>query len=134
MDVLVGIDVQPVSEVASSMREFGERYTHRLFTDHELTTCGEDPVTSASSLAARFAAKEAVLKVLDSPSEAIAWKAIEVRRSTSRGPVIVLNGHAAEVANAKGITKMSLSMSHGGDTAAATVVALVSSVEDREDS
>lgn len=67
----VGVDVVSVADVAASVRRFGDRYVHRIFTPHEIAACrtacvpaGGDPTYSAESLAARFAAKEAVVKVL----------------------------------------------------------------------
>jgi holo-[acyl-carrier protein] synthase len=123
--ILVGTDVQPIDEVASSIGEFGTRYTHRLFTDHERQSCGDDPALAASGLAARFAAKEAVLKILDSPVIAPPWRAIEVQRTESGRPEIVLSGTAAELAQSQGINSLSLSLSHAGGIAFATVVAQV---------
>lgn len=85
MQILVGIDVQPIEEVEPSMRQFGVRYAHRLFTDVELESCGENPVTAASGLAGRFAAKEAVLKILDSQDTVPPWKSIEVQHAKGGG-------------------------------------------------
>lgn len=124
--VLVGTDVQPIDEVAASIREFGPRYTHRLFTDHELESCGENPITAASGLAARFAAKEAVLKILESPDSVPSWRSIEVRRGAGGRPELALDLETASRARRQGITHMSVSLSHGGGVATATVVAQVS--------
>lgn len=125
MNILVGIDVQPIDEVEASIREFGARYSHRLFTDHEIECCGDNPRTAASGLAARFAAKEAVLKILDTRETVPSWKAIEVRRTEGGPPEIVLSGEASEVARRQGVEQMSLSLSHGGGVATAVVVAQV---------
>jgi holo-[acyl-carrier protein] synthase len=124
--VLVGTDVQPIDEVTASIKEFGTRYTDRLFTDRELANCGENPVTAASGLAARFAAKEAVLKILDSSDTVPPWKSIEVRRDEGGRPEIVLDERTAEQAHRQGIIQMSVSLSHAGGMAIATVVAQVS--------
>ncbi|MGA7834241.1 MAG: 4'-phosphopantetheinyl transferase superfamily protein, partial [Acidimicrobiales bacterium] len=102
------------------------RYTHRLFTEHELESCGEDPATSASGLAGRFAAKEAVLKVLDLGEVVPSWKAIEVHRGTTGRPQIILSGDAAAIAHRQGVRDMSVSLSHAGGIATAAVVARVS--------
>jgi holo-[acyl-carrier protein] synthase len=130
MRILVGVDVQPIDEVAASIREFGERYTKRLFTDHELESCGENPVTAVSGLAGRFAAKEAVLKVLDLAEAVPAWRDIEVRRSPSGRPQIVLSGDAREIARRQGVRDLSVSLSHGGGIATATVVAQLADEEE----
>lgn len=123
MRILVGTDVQPIDEVEASMAQFGERYTRRLFTDHEILCCGENPVTAAAGFAARFAAKEAVLKILDSSATVPPWKSIEVQREGRGAPRIVLNNEAADLANEQGIENIALSLSHGGGIATAVVVA-----------
>lgn len=125
MKILVGIDVQPIDEVEASIREFGARYSHRLFTDHELESCAKNPLTAACGLAARFAAKEAVLKILDTRETVPSWKTIEVRRTEGGRPEIVLCGEASELARRQGVEQMSLSLSHGGGIATAVVVAQV---------
>ena len=61
----IGLDVQSIEEVQDSIAEFGDLYTQRVFTPHEIESSAGDSSTRASSLAGRFAAKEAVLKVLD---------------------------------------------------------------------
>lgn len=125
MRILVGNDVQPIDEVAASMTEFGERYTRLLFTDHEIECCGKNPITAAQGLAARFAAKEAMLKILDSELPAPPWKSIEVHRDAQGRPKIVLRREAAYQARHQGIEHISLSLSHGGGIATAVIVAQV---------
>jgi len=124
VSIHVGIDVQPIAEVEASLREFGARYTHRLFTDDEIAYCGDGPA-AASSLAGRFAAKEAVLKILDLDEIVPRWRSIEVRRSNGGRPVVALHGEAADLARSQGIHDLSLSISHGGGIASAVVIAQV---------
>lgn len=124
MNVLVGIDIQPIDEVEDSLRQFGARYRRLLFTDEELACCGDGPATAAS-LAARFAAKEAVLKILDAQEKVPPWRTIEVRRTAGGRPTIMLHGVAADIARYQGIHDISVSLSHGGGIAAAAVVAAV---------
>jgi holo-[acyl-carrier protein] synthase len=130
MKILVGIDVQPISEVEASLRTFGARYSRRLFTEHELECCGANPATASSGLAARFAAKEAVLKILDTRETVPSWRSIEVLRTASGRPEIVLHDEAADLASLQGIHEMSVSLSHAGGIAAAAVVAPVSDNEE----
>jgi holo-[acyl-carrier protein] synthase len=129
MNVVIGIDVQPISEVEASIVEFGARYTRKLFTDHEIECCETNAGTSAAGLAARFAAKEAVLKILDTQESVPPWKTIEVHRTQTGKPEIVLSGEAAELAHSQGVEHLSLSISHGGGIAAAAVVAHISQCE-----
>jgi holo-[acyl-carrier protein] synthase len=126
MKILVGIDVQSISEVEHSLRTYGPRYTRRLFTDHELSSCASGAKRSAEELASRFAAKEAVLKVLDVTDVVPSWKDIEVRWAATGRPAIALGGDAAAIARRQGVQQMSLSLSHAGDTAGATVIAEIS--------
>lgn len=124
MKVLVGIDIQPIDEVEESLRNFGARYRRLLFTNNELEYCGDTPST-ALSLAARFAAKEAVLKILDTEEVVPSWRSIEVTRTKGGRPKIVLHGAAADLARRQGIGDISVSLSHGGGFATAAVVAPV---------
>jgi holo-[acyl-carrier protein] synthase len=124
MNVLVGIDIQPIDEVEDSLRTFGSRYRHLLFTGDELASCGDGPA-AAASLAARFAAKEAVLKILDTRETVPPWRSIEVQRTDGGRPEIVLHGVAADIARHQGIQNVSVSLSHAGGIATAAVVAPV---------
>jgi holo-[acyl-carrier protein] synthase len=121
--VLVGIDIQPVDEVRSSLESFGERYTSKLFTTQEVASCGVDPGRASRGLAARFAAKEAVMKVLAPSGSVPPWKDIEVRTATDGQPTITLHNLAAALANERGITQVAISLSHAGGFAAAAAVA-----------
>ncbi len=123
MKILVGIDVQSISEVEDSLQTYGSRYTGRLFTDDELLSSMGSASNLASQLASCFAAKEAVLKVLDVADVVPSWKDIEVRCTTTRQPEIALSGDAGAIARRQGVQQMSLSLSHAGDTAGATVIA-----------
>lgn len=123
MTVLVGIDIQAVDEVRESMEEFGLRYLGRIYTDQEIADSGSMREVAASRLAERFAAKEAVFKVLDVGDAVPLWKEIEIHRRGAGHPEIVLTGVAAEVATRQGIETMSLSLSHSGGFAAAAVIA-----------
>ena len=122
VNLLVGIDIQPIEEVESSLRTFGSRYRRLLFTDRELEICGDNSTTS-SRLAARFAAKEAVLKILDIQDVVPSWRSIEVGGDSDCRPEIILYDVAAELAHAQGIRDVFVSLSRGGDVAVATGVA-----------
>lgn len=120
----VGVDLASVAEVERSLRHFGDRYARRLFTDHELASVAgsDDP---AASLAARFAAKEAVIKVLEPSGSRPAWRDIEVRRRRNGACRLRLHGRAASLAHARGIAGMSVSLSHEAGLAVAVVAASV---------
>lgn len=118
--VLVGTDIQPISEIAESIDRFGSRYLRRLFTNHEIASCGG----SAPGLTARFAAKEATIKVLRPTSLIPRWRSIEVCRQPGGWVEIVLHAEAAELARQQHIGELSVSLSHGGDIGTATVIAM----------
>ena len=126
--IRVGTDLVRVHDVAESMDRFGDRYLRRVYTDHELETCGG----VAARLAARFAAKEATIKVLRPADVRPDWRAIEVRRHESGACDLQLSGTAAAQAAAAGITGLAVSLTHEGDLAAAVVVASVDPIEPEE--
>jgi holo-[acyl-carrier protein] synthase len=123
--VLVGVDLTCVAEVAASIERFGDRYLQRLFTEHELASCHGHPDTVAAGLAARFAAKEATIKVLKPVAARPEWRSMEVHRAPNGACEMRLTDGAAMLASELGITDLAVSLSHEGDLAAAVVVALV---------
>jgi len=122
----VGLDVISVDEVAASIERFGDRYLHRLFTPHELETCGDVEGVRSRRLAARFAAKEAVIKVLRPGDRTPAWRDIEVWRHESGWCEIRLHGSAADLAAGAGLGDLVLSITHDALVAAAVVVTTAS--------
>lgn len=119
MTLRVGTDLVSVSEVRESIAASGDRYLRRIYAAEELADTGGDP----RRLAARFAAKEAVLKVLRPADEALPWNEIRVRRHPSGWTDLVLRGRVARSADEAGLTDWAVSLTHEGDLAAATVVA-----------
>ena len=122
--VRVGADVVSVHQVEESLARFGSRYLERIYTQHEIeSSVGGSPVCAAS-LAARFAAKEATLKVLRPLGHQPDWRSVEVRRHAGGWCTMALSGHAAVLADQAGIAELAVSLTHEGDIAAAVVVAL----------
>jgi holo-[acyl-carrier protein] synthase len=116
----VGIDVVPVARFAAALaRTTG--LAERLFTETERFTAAGAP-RSAESLAARFAAKEAVAKALGAPGGML-WTDAEVRTDDAGRPSLTVRGTVAAQASALGVTRWHLSLSHDGGMAAATVIA-----------
>jgi holo-[acyl-carrier protein] synthase len=111
----VGIDVVDVERLARAL-DRTPSLTGRLFTEHELESPG------VASLAARFAAKEAVAKALGAPG-GLRWRDAEVVRLDSGRPVLRMSGGVANEAASQGIRTWHLSMSHDGGIATAVVVA-----------
>jgi holo-[acyl-carrier protein] synthase len=124
MAILVGLDLVAVANVADSLRAaHGDRYLERLFTEREIADCRTAAGIDAERLAARFAAKEATLKVLPAADEGVSWQDIEVRREPSGRVSLELRGRGAELAAAAAIVDFSLSITHESGFAAAVVVA-----------
>jgi holo-[acyl-carrier protein] synthase len=119
----VGCDLTNPLDVAASIEQFGDRYLRRIYTDAELAGCA-GPILS-QRLAARFAAKEAVAKVLGELSGALPWRSIEVGSDHSGRPVIALHAQAAALAAAQGIRSFEVSLSHEPIMAMAVVLAEV---------
>ncbi|PZS33182.1 MAG: holo-ACP synthase [Pseudonocardiales bacterium] len=116
----VGIDVVPVARFAEAL-ERTPALARRLFTSGELVTPSGEP-RSAESLAARFAAKEALAKALGAGG-GMAWTDAEVHTDDSGRPSLAVQGTVAVRAASLGVTRWHLSMSHDGGMAAATVIA-----------
>ena len=124
----VGMDLVAVADVQEAVRSHADRYLTRVYSSAELGYCLEaSPRLAAERLAARFAAKEAAMKVLRPLGEdqAIPWSAIEVVRGDSGAPELALSGRAAELASAAGVTDLAVSLTHERDYAAAVVVAQI---------
>jgi len=121
-DYSVGVDLVDIAEVARSVKRFGDRYLRRVFTEHELSCCTGSPDAAAASLAARFAAKEATLKVLGPHDGRPDWRSIEVVRLPNGACKLRLRGAAARLAVERGLGPFALSMTHEAGMAAAVVV------------
>jgi holo-[acyl-carrier protein] synthase len=127
----VGVDLVRVADVTESIARFGTRYTERLFTADERAYCDADVPRAAERYAARFAAKEATVKVFRVMAhDAIDPRSIEVRQLPEGACEIVLYDGAIALARRSGIADLSLSMSHEQDYATATVVACLAPVGD----
>ena len=122
----VGIDLASIEAVEESIRVHSERYLGRVFTTTELDDCRQpDGGYDAGRLAARMAAKEAVLKVLRVADEAIPWRAIGVRSDAGGRPVVELSGPAQQLARMRGIESLEVSLTSAAPFAGAVVVAEV---------
>jgi len=123
MAMRVGIDLVSVDSVRESIREHGDRYLKRIYTEGELSDCHTPQGIVAERLAARFAAKEATLKVLRPVDEGIPWRTIEVVRQGAGWVEVELSGRAADLAAEGGLSDFALSISHEADYASAIVIA-----------
>lgn len=114
MIIGIGVDVVVVSRFADQLQRT-PALRERLFTPGERNL-------HIRSLAARFAAKEAVAKALGAPA-GMNWQDCQVVSDTAGAPCVEVTGKVAEIAAAKGVSRWHLSMSHDGDIATGMVVA-----------
>jgi holo-[acyl-carrier protein] synthase len=120
MIVGVGIDVVPVERFAAALERTPAMAT-RLFTKDELVSRSGVPRTP-ESLAARYAAKEALAKALGAGG-GMHWTDAEVRTDDVGRPFLNVTGTVAERAESLGVTHWHVSLSHDGGIASATVIA-----------
>ncbi|MBK8436141.1 MAG: holo-ACP synthase [Austwickia sp.] len=114
MIVGVGIDVVDLARFEQTLARH-PRLRERLFTPAERDL-------PPASLAARFAAKEAIAKALGSPG-GLAWTDAEVRRGSGGRPVVEVSGTVAAAARDAGVRTWHVSLTHDGGVASAVVVA-----------
>jgi holo-[acyl-carrier protein] synthase len=116
----VGVDVVPVARFAETLHRTPS-LAARLFTAAELVTHTGQPRTP-ESLAARFAAKEALAKALGAGG-GMHWTDAEVVTDDAGRPSLVVTGTVAARAHSLGVTRWHVSLSHDGGIASATVIA-----------
>lgn len=124
MPTRVGFDLVSVAAVEDELRApTRDRYLARVYTEREVADCTTDGGIRAERLAARFAAKEATVKVLPPMTVGFALSDIEARRTSSGRVEIELTGAVATLASSAGIIGLSVSLTHEAGMAGAVVVA-----------
>jgi holo-[acyl-carrier protein] synthase len=117
----IGVDLVEVDRMRRTLART-PALVERLFTDAERAYCERrrDPT---ERFAARFAAKEAVMKALGVGLGAVGWHEVEVVRAESGRPSLALTGRAADLAAELGVVRWHLTMSHTTRVAEAIAVA-----------
>jgi holo-[acyl-carrier protein] synthase len=115
-----GVDLIDIDRFTHAYLRYNQRFLKRLFTPSELAENGDN----MASLAARFAAKEAVAKAFGTGIGHITWHEIEICRGCSGEPILHLYGEAQKLADEHHLNTWSLSLSHTQDQAIAIVVAM----------
>jgi holo-[acyl-carrier protein] synthase len=119
----LGLDATDIGRIADVITRYGERFTHRLFTDGEVAYCSrrKEP---AIHFAGRFAAKEAAMKALGTGhSHGVLWRDVEVFRHGGP-PQLRLHGGAARRFAAMGGRSSLLTITHSDALALAQVMIL----------
>lgn len=118
----VGTDLVDVARLQRAAARHGARLLARVFTPAEIEYCHSQS-RPFESFAARFAAKEAFFKALGTAArDGISWQDMEVRRDGRSRPELVLHGRARELADARGVVQVHVSLSHTAHYATAMVV------------
>src|SRR5580765_8214393 len=122
MIVSIGIDIIEVARIREVLIRT-PRFAERVFTAAERAYCDSRGVVAAQHYAARFAAKEAALKALQTGWRGgIGWQDVEIAARDSGAPFLILHGMVQELLAASGATTTHLSMSHTSEHAIAQVV------------
>lgn len=116
----LGIDIIKVDRIRASLERFGARFTNRVLTPAEQRYVRDRPET----MAGRWAAKEAVSKVLGLGVRGIGWRDIEIERLPTGQPAVRLHGRAAARAAQLGMGRIAVTISHEADYAVAMAVGL----------
>jgi holo-[acyl-carrier protein] synthase len=111
----LGIDIVRVERIRAALARFGPRFSKRVLTEAEQRYVRERPET----MAGRWAAKEAVSKVLGLGVRGIGWRDIEIERMPTGQPAVRLHGRAAARAGQLGMERIAVSITHESDYAVA---------------
>jgi len=116
----IGIDIIEIKRIESAVNRGRERFLRRVYTETELRACRDRP----SSLASRFAAKEAVMKVLGTGGIGIAWREIEILTGDDGRPSVRLHGRASDKAARLDLKEVSISLSDSREYAVAVAIGM----------
>jgi len=118
----VGIDLVELARIRQSILRFGDRFLNRILLPGEIQYCSShsDP---APSVAARFAAKEAISKAFGTGiGVELGWLDMEVGRLPSGAPHAILHGRGLQLMRAKNVGRILLSLSHTREHATAVAI------------
>jgi len=115
----IGIDLIDIDRIHAILGRFPERFTRRVLTDAERRYVGG----RVERIAGRWAAKEAVSKVLGLGVRGVGWREIEILPNRAGAPQVQLHRRAARRAEAMGLDEVTVSISHERHVAVAVAVA-----------
>jgi holo-[acyl-carrier protein] synthase len=113
-----GVDIIEIDRVADVIARHGDRFLQRVYTADEIAHCRG----RVSELAARFAAKEAVMKALGTGVRGVGWRDIEVLPNRRGKPLVFLYGRGAARAQQIALRGLEISLTHSKEYAIASVV------------
>ena len=119
-----GIDLVDFERIEEMLQKHPKRFPKRVYTATELADA-DAHVRRIEKLAGRFAAKEAVMKLIGTGwRDGIAWTDIEVVNNPLGQPIVTISGKVKELADEKGVEQITLSITHTANFAIASAVAL----------
>ena len=113
----IGVDIIEIGRIDRAISRWQSSFLKRIYTQAEI-----EGHHNISSLAARFAAKEAVMKALGTGTKRVSWRDIEILANGDGAPIVRLHGRALARSKELGIAQFSISMSHSREYAVAFVV------------
>ncbi len=117
----LGIDICPIDRIKDILERHGDIFADKVFTEGERAHAGAGKKVTHERLAARWAAKEAVIKALGAP-DGLRWHDMEVVNAEDGAPRLELRGAARERADALGVKREIISISHAGGVSVAVVI------------
>lgn len=114
---VIGVDIIEIARIERAISRWQDSFLKRVYTGVEL-----EGGCSARSLAARFAAKEAVMKALGTGIRGLNWRDIEIISNSDGAPLIRLHGQAYQKSKEVGIADFSVTLSHSKQHAVAFVI------------
>jgi holo-[acyl-carrier protein] synthase len=115
----IGVDLVDIDRIVTVLGRFPDRFRLRVLTDAEQRYCGR----RVERIAGRWAAKEAISKVLGLGVRGVGWREIEILPNRAGAPQVTLHRRAAQRAAAMGLDEVSVSISHERRMAVAVAVA-----------
>ena len=114
----VGVDIIEIGRIKHAVSRWQDSFLNRIYTHSELEVS-----RNISSLAARFAAKEAVMKALGTGFRGVSWREIEILNDADGAPSVRLLGRALQRSGELGLARFEISLSHSRKYAIAMVMA-----------
>ena len=114
----IGVDIIEIERIESAIRQWGDHFLNRIYTEDELNICQG----LISSLASRFAAKEAVMKALGTGTIGVSWREIEIVSDINGKPLLNLYGRAKDKAKELNLDEFCVSLSDTKQYAVAIAV------------
>lgn len=122
--IKIGTDICQINRIKTAYKRFGKRFLKRVLTENEIKYITSSKKNLIYRLAGRFAAKEAISKVLGTGLRGVYFKEIEILREKSGAPKVLLHKRAKKISQDKKLSNFEVSISHEKDFSIAIAIAL----------